>query len=110
MRQQRLNQEHRFSVGHHALGSDHQTSHRSTYCSAERVALVGRDTHIDHVAVFFKLLRCNRGTVAALTVLATTGRLFAAVQHDLTQRSFHCAQRNLATGSGLRSGLSGQQF
>ncbi|SUH40281.1 Uncharacterised protein [Salmonella enterica subsp. enterica] len=70
----------------------------AAYCSAERVTLVGsRIPIIDHVAVFFSCCVVTVVTVAAFNGVSDNRRLFAAVQHDLTQRSFHCAQRNFDT-------------
>ncbi|VEA43312.1 Uncharacterised protein [Salmonella enterica subsp. enterica] len=70
----------------------------AAYCSAERVTLVGsRIPHIDHVAVFFSCCVVTVVTVAAFNGVSDNRRFFAAVQYDLTQRSFHCAQRNFDT-------------
>ncbi len=60
-RQQRLSQLHRFSeVGNHALGGDHQASHRSRVLRAERVTLVGSRIPMSIMLPYLRLLRCNR--------------------------------------------------
>lgn len=70
----------------------------AAYCSAERVTLVGSvDTEVDHVAVFFSCCVVTVVTVACFHVVCHNRRLFTGVGNDLTQRRFHCAQRNFDT-------------
>lgn len=70
----------------------------AAYCRAERVTLVDPvDTHVDHVAVFFGCCVVTVVAVAAFNSVSNNRRFFAAVQYDLTQRSFHCTQCNFDT-------------
>ncbi len=81
---------------HHALGGDRGPATEAAYCSAERVTLVG--SRIPPISIMPSILQLLRYTtvvtVAAFNGVSDSRRLFAAVQHDLTQRaSLRAAQR-----------------